>query len=139
VREDRGGIDLLLDGAHNPAGADTLARYLGTVDRPRPVALFAVMHGKLLDEMIDPLAPHLHGAVIARPAVQRAADPEEVAEVVRRHVDLVEVVPDPAEAFERATELAGPERYVLVTGSLHLVGHVLGLLDRRPVPGPVSM
>jgi dihydrofolate synthase/folylpolyglutamate synthase len=139
VRATDDGIDLLLDGAHNPAGADTLARYLGGVERPAPVALFAVMHGKLLDEMIEPLAPHLRGVVIARPSVQRAADPDEVAAVVQRHVGLVEVVPDPAAAFERAKALAGPERYVLVTGSLHLIGEVLGLLDRRPSPGPVSM
>ena len=97
------------------------------------------MHGKLLAEMIEPLAPYLHGVVIARPAVQRAADPHEVAAVVRRFCDRVEVLPEAAEAYARARAWAGPDRYVLVTGSLYLIGQILGLLERRPVPGPVSM
>jgi dihydrofolate synthase/folylpolyglutamate synthase len=139
VRDETDGADLLLDGAHNPAGTGTLASFLAAVDRPAPVAVFGVMHGKLVAEMIEPLARRLHGIVIARPSVRRAADPEEVAAVVRRYVDLVEVVPDPSAAYCRAKELAGTERYVLVTGSLYLIGEILGLLGRRPTPGPVSM
>lgn len=139
VRDDADGTDLLLDGAHNPAGTSTLANFLATVERPAPVAVFGVMHGKLIAEMIEPLAPQLHGVVITRPSVQRAADPEEVAAVVRRYVDLVEVAPEPPAAFSRAKELAGPERYLLVTGSLYLIGEILGLLGRRAAPGPVSM
>jgi dihydrofolate synthase/folylpolyglutamate synthase len=139
VRDETDGTDLLLDGAHNPAGTSTLANFLATVERSAPVAVLGVMHGKLVAEMIEPLAPRLHGVVIARPSVQRAADPEEVATVVRRHVDRVEVVPDPSAAFSRAKELAGSERYLLVTGSLYLVGEILGLLGQRPTPGPVSM
>jgi len=48
-------------------------------------------------------------------------------------------VRDPAEALERARLLALPDGYVLVAGSLYLVGEVLGLIEDRPVPGPVSM
>jgi len=139
VRDEDGPAELLLDGAHNPAGAAVLANHLGTLDRPAPVAVFGIMHDKLLVEMIEQLAPHLHGVVIARPDVQRAADPDEVAAVVRRYVDLVEVVPQAAGAYARAKEIAGAERYVLVTGSLYLIGEILGLLERRPTPGPVSM
>jgi folylpolyglutamate synthase/dihydropteroate synthase len=71
--------------------------------------------------------------------VRRAADPDEVAAIVRRYVDLVEVVPDPAAAFERAQALAGRERYVLVTGSLYLIGEILSLLTPHPTPGPISL
>jgi dihydrofolate synthase/folylpolyglutamate synthase len=139
IRDEPGRADLLLDGAHNPAGARTLANFLGSVDRPAPVALFGAMHGKLLPQMIEPLAPRLRGVVVARPSVRRAADPDEVAAIVRRYVDLVEVVPDPAAAFERAQALAGRERYVLVTGSLYLIGEILSLLTPHPTPGPISL
>jgi dihydrofolate synthase/folylpolyglutamate synthase len=139
VRDETGPTDLLLDGAHNPAGASTLANYLAAAGRPAPVAVFGAMHGKLLAEMFEPLAPWLHGIVIARPSVRRAADPEDVAAVARRYVDRVEVVPEPSAAFARAKKLAGPERFVLVTGSLYLIGEILGLLDPQPVRGPVSM
>jgi dihydrofolate synthase/folylpolyglutamate synthase len=130
--------DLLLDGAHNPAGAKTLARYLETTARPAPLVLLGVMRGKLLDEMIGTLAPRIHGVIIACPSVRRAADPDEVAAIVRRHVDRVDVVPDTAAALDRAKSLAGTERDVLVTGSLYLVGEVLSLRTAQPTPGPVS-
>jgi dihydrofolate synthase/folylpolyglutamate synthase len=130
--------NLLLDGAHNPAGAKALARHLDTLARPAPLVLLGVMRGKLLDEMIGTLAPRIHGVVIACPSVRRAADPDEVAALVRKYVDRVEVVPDTAAALDRAKSLAGTERDVLVTGSLYLVGEVLSLLTPHPTPGPVS-
>ncbi len=139
VRDPAGGPRLLFDGAHNPAGAATLANYLATLQRPAPVALFAVMQGKLLDGIIESIGPALHGAVITRPSVERAADPHEVAAEVRRHVRCVEVVEDPARGLARARALAGEERFVLVTGSLYLVGEILELIGEERGPGPVSM
>ena len=130
--------DLLLDGAHNPAGAAALAGYLRGLPAA-PVALFGLMRDKPLEELLAPLAPHLHAIVLTRPSVERALDPSVAAEDVRRHVARVEVVPEPEAALERARQLAGAERCVLVTGSLYLVGDVLRLLDPRSAPGPVSL
>jgi dihydrofolate synthase/folylpolyglutamate synthase len=140
VRGDDFRPDLLFDGAHNPAGARALAAHLRTLDREPPVVLFGAMHGKLLGEMFEHLIPCVHSLVVARPDVQRAEDPEEVAAIARSHgAAQVEVVADAADALQVAYERAGSDRYVLVTGSLYLVGQVLGLLERHPQPGPVSM
>ena len=139
VRGARGRGDLLLDGAHNPAGALTLATFLRGLSGPPPVVLFGAMNGKQLDAMIEPLGSLVQSVVITRPSVQRAADPDEVAGIVREHVDGVEVIPDPSRALDRARQLAGSERFVLVTGSLYLVGEILGLLEAQRIPGPVSM
>ncbi len=139
VRGARGRADLLLDGAHNPAGALTLATFLRTLPGPPPVALFGALNGKQLDGMIEPLASLVQSVVVTRPSVQRAADPDEVAGIVQRHVDDVEVVPDPSQALDRALQLARSRRFVLVTGSLYLVGEILGLLETQRNPGPVSM
>jgi dihydrofolate synthase/folylpolyglutamate synthase len=130
---------MLFDGAHNPAGSETLAAYLRGLPDPAPVVLFGAMHGKLLPSMLDVIAPLAHTLVITRPDVNRAADPEEIGTIARERADSVEVVPEPARALERASEIAGRERFVLVTGSLYLVGEILGLLEERAVPGPVSM
>lgn len=131
--------DLLFDGAHNPAGAASLARYLDTLEIAHPVILFGAMQGKLLPQILDALAPFAHRLVLTRPAVRRAAEPEEIAALARERIERVDVVADPAEAFERARDLAGNGRFVLVTGSLYLVGEILGLLEHRDAPGPVSM
>jgi len=139
IRGASGRGDLLLDGAHNPAGALTLATFLRGLPGPPPVVLYGAMNGKQLDAMVEPLGSLVQSVVITRPSVQRAADPDEVAGIVRGHVDDVEVVPDPSRALDRARRLAGSERFVLVTGSLYLVGEILGLLETQRVPGPVSM
>ena len=139
VRGSRGQGDLLLDGAHNAAGARALAEFLRGLPGPEPVVLFGAMHGKQVTEMIEPLAPLVREVVITRPSVERAMDPDEVAAILCGHVDHIETVPDPSRALDRARQLAGPERYVLVTGSLYLVGEVLGRLEAQQVPGPVSM
>jgi dihydrofolate synthase/folylpolyglutamate synthase len=118
---------LLLDGAHNPAGCRSLAEYLSTLSGPAPVAVFGAMHDKHIDEMLRTLAPHVETMVVTRPDVPRAADAQELADRVRTFVREVECVPDPARALARACALAGPQRFVLVTGSLYLVGQILAL------------
>src|SRR5207249_7132444 len=50
--------DLLLDGAHNPAGCATLAAYLEEYQSGRPTTLvFAAMKDKPVAEMLDILCP----------------------------------------------------------------------------------
>ncbi len=130
---------MLLDGAHNPAAALTLATFLRGLPGPPPVVLYGAMNGKQFDAMIEPLGPLVHSVVVTRPSVQRAVEPDEVAGIIRKYVDGVEVVSDPSRALDRARQLAGSKRFVLVTGSLYLVGEVLGLLEAQRIPGPVSM
>jgi dihydrofolate synthase/folylpolyglutamate synthase len=130
---------LLLDGAHNPAGASALADYLRARGGPRPVLLFNTMRKKKVEEMLRPLADLIDGVVITRARVERAAEPEDLAPVVERIVKPVEIFPDPGEALERARFLALPDAYVLVAGSLYLVGEILSLSEDDPTPGPISM
>jgi dihydrofolate synthase/folylpolyglutamate synthase len=134
---------LLLDGAHNPSGAEALAAFLRerTEARPshRPVLLFGAMSDKDVDGILGALAGLVDGAVLTRARVDRAADPEELLGPATRWLGRAEVVADPARALARARERAGGRGYVLVAGSLYLVGEVLGLLEGEPVPGPVPM
>lgn len=132
--------ELLFDGAHNPAGTRVLAAYLRGLVRRSPVTLFGAMQGKAFGEMFATLAPLLGPVVITRPTVERAEEPESIVEEARRHsLHQVEVLRDPRAAFERACYLAPPGAFVLVTGSLYLIGEILALLEPRPTPGPVSM
>lgn len=125
--------DLLFDGAHNPAGARGLTAYLETLSGPAPVMVFGAKQGKLIEPMLAALAPRVHAIVITQTEVQRSADPVEVAQLARERFDRVEVLLDPDAALRRAAELAGDRRFVLVCGSLYLVGDILGRLELRPV------
>ena len=65
--------------------------------------------------------------VLTRPPVERGVDPREVAATARTRFARVEICDDPGEAIEQAGALSGDAGFVLVTGSLYLVGHVLGI------------
>jgi dihydrofolate synthase/folylpolyglutamate synthase len=123
---------LLLDGAHNAAGARALADYLR--GRGDVVLLFGAMADKNIEEMAGALFPRAGRVVLTRVGMQRAADPEELA---RRAGPLgrdAEREPDIARALARARTLARPGATVVVAGSLYLVGAVLAQLQTEGSP-----
>jgi len=139
VAPDDGFAPMLFDSAHNPAGVDALARHLVDERRGKAVLLFGATSGKPVGQLFEPLLPFVRAVVVTRPPVPRGLDAEEVAAAVRSKIDAVSVAAEPSAALEVARGLAGADGYVLVTGSLYLVGHVLGLLSPEEVPGPVAM
>lgn len=134
-----GAPSILLDGAHNVAGAEALAAHLALRGGPRPVLLFAAMADKDISGILGPLVPHVASVVTTQPGVARAADSKDVAAAARALGLPAGAEPDPARALEKARALAGPGGLVLVAGSLYLVGAVTALLEGGTPPGPVSM
>jgi dihydrofolate synthase/folylpolyglutamate synthase len=120
---------LILDGAHNPAGARALAAEMAA---RRPfVLLFGAMADKDVVEVARTLFPLADGLVLTAPRVERAASP---AEVAARAGDLARsaiLEPDPRRALALARRLAGKATPVLVAGSLYLVGEVIALLQKE--------
>ncbi len=113
---------LLLDGAHNPAGARALAEYLRP--RGRFVLLFGAMADKdlrLLAGLLFPLADEI---VLTQVAMERAAPPQVIASRAGALAHRAYLETDPARALARARRLAGDRRFVVVAGSLYLVGEV---------------
>ena len=130
---------ILLDGAHNPAGASALADYLRERGGEAPILLFGAMANKDARGILEPLAPLVRSAVVTRPPVDRAADPADVARAAAGLGVAIETVGDPAAALARARALAMPGGFVLVAGSLYLVGAIVGLTRHLDAPGPVAM
>src|SRR2546425_5153911 len=117
--------DLLLDGAHNPAGCATLAEYL-TQHQPgrRMVLVFAAMKDKPADEMLDLLCPLVRRVIVTRIPVPRGEAPEALRRLaVARHPDVAHSE-SIADALVLARSAAGPDGLVVVSGSLYLVGEV---------------
>jgi len=112
---------VVVDGAHNPAGATTLAAELPGVVGDRPVVLvFAVMADKDWRAMLGPLLARAARVIVTRVG-RRAADPQALADALRGRVP-VEAVVEPRAALRAALARAGAEGAVLVTGSLFLAG-----------------
>jgi dihydrofolate synthase / folylpolyglutamate synthase len=127
-----GGPDLLLDGAHNPAGCEILAAYLTRhqAARPRRVLLFAAMRDKPAAAMLEILKPASDAVVLTSLPVARGTPPADLARVASAAGFRVAVEPEPATALERARDLASPAGLVVASGSLYLVGEI----RRRLVP-----
>lgn len=119
------GRPVLVDGAHNPAGADALASYvMETWDRPLPM-IVAMMKDKDVDAMLRALAPASSRWVFTAPRSHRAAPPADLAARARvLFPDMpVALAPDAAAALELAT--TGTTDPVVVAGSLYLAGEVI--------------
>jgi dihydrofolate synthase/folylpolyglutamate synthase len=123
-RQLAGGRELLLDAAHNPAGAAALASYLeNAAGGPRPL-VFAVMRDKAIDEMLARLLPHISGFVATCASNPRSADPVELAARARRLAPALPVYVERVveDALARAWEQS-PR--IVVAGSIFLLGDVL--------------
>jgi len=123
---------LLLDGAHNPAGARALAGYLA--GGPPIVLVFGAMSDKDVRGLARALFPLAAAIVLTRPRVARAATPDELARRAGRLAARAHRQPGVARALALARRLArahGPMTTVVVAGSLYLVGAVKEALERE--------
>ncbi len=119
---------LVLDGAHNPAGAAAAAATLAgefTIGGIRRWVL-GLLRGRDVDEMLDALGVRPGDQVIATtPPSPRGLPAAELAAAVAARDVQVDVEPEVAGAVERAwatTTEAGDAGLVMVTGSLYTVG-----------------
>ncbi len=116
---------LIVDGAHNPDGIETLVREVQPLlrGRGRLWLLFGVMRDKDWTAMVEAVAP-LAGAVIATSVPSpRGELPERVAAAFGP-LKPTEVMVDPVTALAALRRRAQPEDVIVVTGSLFLVGAV---------------
>jgi dihydrofolate synthase/folylpolyglutamate synthase len=128
-----GSPDLLLDGAHNPAGCESLAAYLRDHQSGRRIALiFTAMKDKAAGEMLRILCPLAARVVITRLPVARGEAPETLGRLAAERHPGVAVAPEIEEALAAARGAAGAGGLVAVGGSLYLVGEVKSILTRRP-------
>ena len=124
--------ELVLDVAHNPAGAWALRSALSErYEDHRLIFVFGAMRDKAISEMTEILFPLAERVIATQPENPRSASPEEIQQAAVRTGTEVEVAPDAASALERAKILAGSTGIVVITGSIYLVGEVMRLVDAR--------
>jgi dihydrofolate synthase/folylpolyglutamate synthase len=107
-----------LDGAHNPAAAEALARALEGLGM-RPVMVIGVMGDKDVEGILAPLLPLAEGAIFASPGYGRSAPAERLLGSARALGYEGETAPTVREALEAALARGKP---VLVTGSFFTIG-----------------
>jgi dihydrofolate synthase/folylpolyglutamate synthase len=115
----------LLDGAHNPAGAEALGATVaeefassGTV-----VLVIGLLRGRDPVEMLSRIVPERVRRVIACPPPSpRALPPEELVEAAASIGLDAEAAGSPTEAVVLADDIAAEDETILVTGSMYVVG-----------------
>jgi dihydrofolate synthase/folylpolyglutamate synthase len=122
--------EIVLDVAHNPAGAWALRSALSERYDGRPlIFVFGAMSDKAIPEMTEILFPLGERVIATRPSNPRAAAPEEIQQAGSRTGTEIEMVAEVRAAIERARELAGKDSVVVITGSIYLVGEAMSLLE----------
>jgi dihydrofolate synthase / folylpolyglutamate synthase len=118
--------DTILDGAHNPAGAQALAKYLKRFYGHRKVwMIFGAMRDKDVEEVTEILFPVANELVFTAPTApgNRALEPEKLRELAGKgHVE-----PTIAASIDYVFKNLSAEDVVVITGSLYLVGEARAL------------
>ncbi len=124
----RGEPSILLDGAHNPDGARTLAAFLKThfVEGKR-ILVFGVMKDKDFISMLSELSPVFDRIVLTRPTIERAADPADVA----AHAPGATVTESVEDALVAARKGASADDLIVVAGSFYTIGEAKKLLHEK--------
>lgn len=131
-RED--GVEVWVDAAHNPDGAEALSGWLAEAGAGRPlVGVFGAVQGKRVERMLRPLRS-AQAVMLTIPPTPRGRPPTDLAPLVATAVPAaqVEVWPEVAAALQRALAVAPPGALVLGYGSIFLVAELRRLLLGEP-------
>jgi len=124
-----GTVQVLVDGAHNPAGAYALRNHL----RERDWTAFDLVTGfcsdKDWEEMVEQWAPTARRVWAVPVRNPRTLDPEHIAEAVRPMAVPVETAPNAAAALAAAARSGAKQ--IVVAGSLFLAGEAIAVLSGR--------
>jgi dihydrofolate synthase/folylpolyglutamate synthase len=118
--------EIVLDGAHNPAGARALAAYLDRFYAGRRVRLvYGAMRDKSIAEISGILFPRAAQVIVTAPRQPRALSPDAIREIAG-HPDL-RTAPHIEDALALLRD-AAPDDPIFITGSLFLVAEARAIL-----------
>jgi dihydrofolate synthase/folylpolyglutamate synthase len=127
---------ILIDGAHNPAGARTLRRYVEEFWKGPVTLVFGAMSDKDVEGMAAVLFPQAKSIVLTRVRDSRAATNARMGKLALSATQNVIFTETVSQALSWARSVTVPEGLIIFAGSLYLAGEVKRLLsseDRMPV------
>lgn len=126
------GHELLLDGAHNPAGAEALSVALSPLPCQRRLVLLGMMEDKDLTGTLRPLLTNATLVVTVTPQQERALDDRRLAACCEDLGIPAHAAGSVAQGLAYLRQLAQPGDQLVAAGSLFLVGELKALLADVP-------
>ncbi len=133
ITGEQGRPEIVLDVAHNPAGAWALRAALSERYPDRRITLlFAVLRDKAVGEIAEILFPITDQIIITTVDNPRAASPDEVASAAARLSTDAILEPSLEAALGRAITITPKDGVLVITGSIYLVGAALSRRQIHP-------
>jgi dihydrofolate synthase/folylpolyglutamate synthase len=126
---------LLLDGAHNPAGAAALAEALTEYEYARLLLVTGCCDDKNIEQIYGKLMPLVNAVYTVTPAVDRAMNDADLSQFFSRHGITSQPCGSVVAGVLKACSSAAAEDLVLVCGSLFVVGEVKAWLEHAEFTG----
>jgi folylpolyglutamate synthase/dihydropteroate synthase len=125
---------IMVDGAHNPAGARRLSCLLEGLGFSRLILVLGIMKDKEIDKICQELVPLASKVILTRPRIERAASPEVILNILASRClvadwGTVSTAEDIPKAITLARAMAGQQDLICITGSLYTVGEAKVFLD----------
>lgn len=122
---------ILLDGAHNPEGAATLAESLQTVyEYKRLHLMMGMMPTKSHSDYLRHILPLVDTLIVTEPNFFKKMDADTLADLARHVAEeigrpvSIEVEKDYREALRKLTDRTNPDDLAVVSGTLYLISDV---------------
>jgi len=123
-------LHYLIDGAHNPAGVQSLLRTLSKeYSYTRLIVLWGAMEDKDLRQTVGPIAEMASVLVLTKPQGDRAADPSMLLDVLPEpQQQRCHTITDTKEALHFVQQQATSDDLIVIAGSLYLIGEMRNYL-----------
>ncbi|MGE5631683.1 MAG: bifunctional folylpolyglutamate synthase/dihydrofolate synthase [Caulobacteraceae bacterium] len=123
---------ILIDGAHNEEGIDSLqaalAKYFGN---KKIIFVMGMLKDKAYKYAIGKLMPMAHAAIATEPVSSRALDAAAMADNIRPYCSNVSAEPDIIKAIEKAKTMYDSDSMICICGSLYLAGSAYQYLNGK--------
>ncbi len=135
------GAAVILDGAHNPAGARVLRAFLEESKLSRAgrlILVLGILRDKDIGGILSELVPAADEVIVTRPRHERAVPTDDLKRYLEKYAVLVTVRDPIEEALRYAQSAASAADLVCITGSLHTVGEARSHLKGLPQPSALK-
>lgn len=131
---------IIIDGAHNAAGASVLANTISKYfNRDEVTLVLGILKDKEVDAVVSKLCPLANKVITTKPESHRAMDPSQLSTKVVKYCDKVITEPNIPDAVDKAIDIAGHEGVVIICGSLYLAGSARSYIKNKDRKSTVAI